>query len=135
MVRAGRVLRDRFDPRELPVDLAQGGERIGTLYPRVVGHLVVAEERRVGDRPPSIKISDQHLHLKITLDHRCPRPDQGIGKGAVNARFDVPTTLLRRTPPLAYHLTDEQDERPRDVIGVCEVGEVILADPPWAIAS
>src|SRR5215217_2263940 len=82
-VRAGRILNGRFDPCELPVDLAQGGERIRALYPRVVGNLVVAEERRVGDRTPGIEISDQRLHLEVALDHRRPRPDQGIGKVAV----------------------------------------------------
>src|SRR5919112_1067159 len=134
MVGTGCVLHGRFDPRKLPVYFAQGGERIGALYPRVVGHLIVAKERRVGDRPPGIDVTDQRLHLKVALDHRRPSPEQGIGKCAANARLDVPTTLLRRAPTLAYYVADEQDERARDVIGVCEVGEVILADPPRTIA-
>src|ERR671910_504708 len=72
--------------------------------------------------------------LLYELLHRRPRPDQGIGKAAVNARLDIPATLLRRTPPLAYHLAHKHDERACDVIGICEVGEVILADPARAIA-
>ena len=78
-VGTGRLASRRRDPGDLAVEVAEDGEGVVAFDPRVVGDLVVGEERRVDHRPPGEDVADHGCDLEVALDDRPPGPDQGVG--------------------------------------------------------
>jgi hypothetical protein len=91
-----RVAGGRGDPRDLPVAPAQRQQGLRTLDPRVMGDLVVREERGVRDRAPGVHVGDHGRDLEIALDHRRPCAHQRVDEPALDPRLHVEPALLRR---------------------------------------
>ena len=65
---------------------------------RVVGDLVVGQERRVGDGPAGVHVGDHGLDLEVALDHRRARANDRVDEAPVDARLHVGAPLLRGDP-------------------------------------
>ena len=89
------LLRSAGESGELPVELAQDAERLGSFDSGVMRHLVVARERRVHDGTSGEEVAEERFHLQVALDDRHPRAHERVGEeAAVHARLDVQALLL-----------------------------------------
>ncbi len=120
LVRAGCVAASTVDPGELLVELPERLERVGPLQPGVVGHLVVAGEGRVDRGPSPHHVGQDAEDDEVAHDHAHRAAQERVDPAPVSARVDVPPDRSQRRGPLEDDLPEEEDERPRDVVSVCE---------------
>jgi hypothetical protein len=70
--------RRALEPGQLPIVALQHRQGVGLANPRMMGHLVVAHEGRVGDRHALDDVSQQQGCHDVAHHHRDRGPDQRI---------------------------------------------------------
>ena len=121
---------------DLAVDAAQHRERVGALEARVVGDLVVGQERRVDDRAARRTTSPI---TASTWRSRWTTVAQARTSAYLQprwiARLHVAPALDRRRAQLAGDVDDRQQQRARRVERAGEVREVVVAERSRARTS
>jgi hypothetical protein len=95
LVRARGVGDRHLHPCDLAVDLAQDGQRVVALDPRMVSHLVVGQEGRVDHGPPGHHVAHDGGDLQVALHDRRPCAYQRVRAWARDPRLDVVADLTR----------------------------------------
>ncbi len=134
-VRSRRPLGRPLDAPDLPVEISQHGERVGTFGSGVMGNLVVAEQVDVDRRPSLTHVVDDALDRNVAADHCRERPEQGIRPAAVHSRLDVATSLEAGCPALPPDLGDHRQQRAGCLLGSGEVAEVAGSEASLLLAT